>query len=161
MIDAARRLLHLLDPVVWAEEAFGFIADDWQARLLRSRSPQLILNCGRQVGKSSVIALLACHTAVMGEKALVLLIAPSQRQSRELAVKVTGFLRDIEPTEALEEDNKLSVTLARNGSRIIALPGNDARVIRGYSAPALIVEDEAAFVHDATRSWSSVMASVF
>jgi len=97
-----------------------------------------------------VIAILGCHSAVFTEKALVLLIAPSQRQSRELAAKVTGFLREIEPTEELDEDNKLSVTLARTGSRIVALPGHDPKMIRGYSAPALIIEDEAAFVGDET-----------
>jgi hypothetical protein len=108
------------------------------------------LNCGRQTGKSSTIALLACHVAIHDDGELVILIAPSQRQSRELALKVAEFLRKIEPAEELEEDNKLSLTLARNRSRIVALPGHDPKNIRGYSRPRLIIEDEAAFVADAT-----------
>jgi hypothetical protein len=36
-----------------------------------------------------------------------------------------------------------------NGSRIISLPGNNADTIRGYSAPALVVLDEGAFINDA------------
>jgi len=46
----------------------------------------------------------------------------------------------------LAEDNKLSCQLS-NGSRILSLPG-DARTVRGFSGPALIVEDEAAYVDD-------------
>ena len=52
----------------------------------------------------------------------------------------------IEPHEKLEEANKLSIRLARTGSRIVALPGHDPKTIRGFSAPRLIVVDEAAFV---------------
>jgi hypothetical protein len=37
-----------------------------------------------------------------------------------------------------------------NGSRVVTLPGDNPRKIRGYSAPALIVEDETAFVSDET-----------
>ena len=46
----------------------------------------------------------------------------------------------------LDEDNRLSLSL-RNGSRVVRLPGT-AATIRGFSAPDLIIEDEAAFVDD-------------
>ena len=98
------------------------------------------------MGKSSVVAALACHTAVVNADALIILIAPSQRQSRELAIKVGSFLGSIEPHEELEESNKLSIRLARTRSRIVALPGHDPKTIRGFSSPRLIVVDEAAFV---------------
>ena len=55
-------------------------------------------------------------------------------------------MRSLEPHEKLEEANKLSIRLARTGSRIVALPGHDPKTIRGFSAPRLIVVDEAAFV---------------
>src|SRR6516225_893193 len=111
---------------------------------------QIALNCGRQVGKSSAVAVLASHTAVFDAESLILLIAPSQRQSRELAIKVSSFLGSIEPHEELEESQKLSITLARTKSRIVALPGHDPKTIRGFSSPRLIVVDEAAFVLDET-----------
>jgi hypothetical protein len=66
------------------------------------------------------------------------------RQSRELFWKVVKFMRDLQPAEPTEEDNKLSVTLS-NGSRIVSLPG-DPKTIRGLSAPKLIIVDEAAYV---------------
>jgi hypothetical protein len=65
---------------------------------------------------------------------LTLLVSPSLRQSKELFTKVTNFLKDLEPAEALEEDNKSSRMLP-NGARVISLPG-DPDTLRGYSAPA-------------------------
>jgi hypothetical protein len=56
------------------------------------------------------------------------------------------FLRRLEPVEQLEEDNKLSATLA-NRSRIVSLPG-DPKTVRGFSGPSLVIEDEAAYVSD-------------
>ena len=56
------------------------------------------------------------------------------------------FLRRLDPQPALDEDNRLSFTLT-NGSRVVSLPGTGATV-RGFSAPDLIIEDEASFVSD-------------
>jgi hypothetical protein len=107
---------------------------------------QIIVCVARQTGKSTTTAIKGLHTAVY-DPGLVLLVSPSLRQSRELFGKVTGFLKDLHPAEILEEDNKSSCTLA-NGSRIVSLPG-DARTIRGYSSPKLIIVDEAAYVDHA------------
>jgi hypothetical protein len=148
--DISRAVAYALDPVLWTRDVVGWTPDPWQASLLHSEATQLALCCGRQVGKSSVVALLACHTAVVNDDALIILIAPSQRQSRELAIKVGSFLGSIEPHEELEEWNKLSIRLARTRSRIVALPGHDPKTIRGFSSPRLIVIDEAAFVLDET-----------
>src|SRR5262249_44841310 len=74
------------------------------------------------------------------------LVSPSQRQSPELFAKVIDFLRVLEPVEQLDEDNKLSATL-RNRSRIVSLPG-DPKTVRGFSGPALVIEDEAGYVGD-------------
>jgi hypothetical protein len=145
-LDLALDLAHGLDPVLFAEDRLSFRCDPWQADLLRSDARQIIHNCCRQAGKSTATAILALHAAVYEPAALILLVSPSLRQSRELFGKVTDFLRSLEPAPALEEDNKLSCQLA-NGSRIVSLPG-DARTVRGFSGPALIVEDEAAYVDD-------------
>ena len=79
--------------------------DPWQARLLRSRAPWILLNCCRQSGKSTTTAAVALHTAIY-DPGLILLVSPSLRQSKELFAKVIGFLKDLEPAEVLEEDNK-------------------------------------------------------
>jgi hypothetical protein len=148
-IDLNLAVAHGLRPDWFCRDRLGFEPDPWQTRLLRSKSRQLIMNCGRQVGKSTVVAALSVHTAIYTPGGLILVIGPSQRQSRELFIKISTFLRKLEPSESLEEETKLSLVLA-NGSRIIALPGDNPRTVRGYSAPALVIEDEAAFVDDRT-----------
>src|SRR5215469_12208903 len=125
--DISRSLAYALDPVLWTQDVVGWTPDPWQASLLHSEATQLALCCGRQVGKSSVVALLACHTAVFNDDALIILIAPSQRQSRELAIKVSAFLGSIEPHEELDESNRLSIRLARTRSRIVCR--NKARAV--------------------------------
>jgi hypothetical protein len=107
---------------------------------------QIILNVNRQGGKSTTVAILALHTALYSPGSLSLLVSPSQRQSRELFQKVMEFLRQLEPVEQLDEDNRLSATL-RNRSRIVSLPG-DPKTVRGYSGPSLVIEDEAGYVTD-------------
>ena len=84
----ATELARALDPVLLARAA-GKEPDPWQATVLRSASPRLLLNCCRQSGKSTTTATLAVHTALYEPEALVLLLAPSQRQSVELFRKCT------------------------------------------------------------------------
>ena len=145
-MSSYRRIAHAIDPVIFARETLGFVADPWQETLLRTTAMQVILNNSRQSGKSTVTAILALHKAVFVAGSLILLISPSLRQSKELFSKVTNYLKALQPAQILDEDNRLSCTL-ENGSRICSLPG-DPKTIRGYSAPALILEDEAAFVDD-------------
>ncbi len=142
----AAELRCALDPVAFARERLGFEPDPWQAEVLRLSNKNTLLNCSRQTGKSTCTAIIGLHTAVYMPESLVLLGSPSLRQSRELFVKVTAFLRKLEPAPPLEEDNRLSLALG-NGSRVVCLPGTGATV-RGFSRPALVVEDESAFVED-------------
>jgi hypothetical protein len=74
------------------------------------------------------------------------LISPSLRQSSELFKKVTDLLDRLPIRPALTEDNKLSLRLA-NGARVVSLPSKE-ETIRGFSGPALIIEDEASRVSD-------------
>jgi hypothetical protein len=121
--DLAADLAYGLDGVAFAEDRLGFHPDPWQVEMLRSDARQIALNSCRQSGKSTVAAVLALHAAVYEPSALILLVSPSLRQSRELFAKVIDFLRSLEPTPPLAEDNKLSCQLS-NGSRIVSLPGD-------------------------------------
>ena len=143
----AADLRYALDPVAFARERLSFHPDQWQTEVLRSSGKRILLNCSRQAGKSTCTAIVGLHRALYWPGSLVLLVSPSLRQSRELFTKVTGFLRMIDPRPALDEDNTTSCTLA-NGSRVVSLPGT-GETVRGYSAPDLIIEDEAAYVDDA------------
>lgn len=150
-LDVARAL----DPVVFAEAA-RLALDPWQARVLRSRARQQLLNCCRQSGKTTVVGLLALHRAIYHPGSLTLAVSPSQRQSVELVRKVRTFLTALGITDVAQE-SVLAVTLA-NGSRLLALPGNEA-TIRGYAADLVLV-DEAARVDDGTIDAVRPMLSV-
>src|ERR1035437_1976067 len=104
-----RQLAAALDPVAFAKEALGFVADERQKALLRTSEPQVILNCSRQSGKSTVCAIKALHRSVFSPDSLILLISPSLRQSKELFGKVTGFLKSLQiGTASCRERVKIS-----------------------------------------------------
>src|SRR5580704_3617433 len=128
-----------LDPARLAARA-GIQLDPWQADVMRFSGRQLILNCHRQSGKSTTVALTALHVALYA-KALVLLLSPSLRQSRELFRKVIDIYRALDNPPPPITDNRLELELA-NGSRVVSLPGTEATV-RGFSAPKLVIMDEA------------------
>ena len=86
-IRIAGDLALALDPVRLAERS-GIAPDRWQADVLRSTAPRVLLNCSRQSGKSTVTALLALHAALFEPGALILVLAPAQRQSVELYRKL-------------------------------------------------------------------------
>jgi hypothetical protein len=145
-LDLARDLRYALDPVSFADSLnLGYELDPWQRQVLAWKGRQILLNCHRQSGKSTVAGILALYEALY-RPGLILLISPSLRQSSELFRKVTGLLDRLEVKPQLVEDNKLSCELS-NGARIISLPSSEG-TIRGFSGARLIIEDEAAWVDD-------------
>jgi len=137
----------------------GIAPDSWQAAMLRSEAPQIMLNCSRQVGKSATTATLAAHTAIYTPGDPILLISPTLRQSSLLFRRVKWVLRTLGKDFAEPEtDNALSVRLS-NGAEIFALPGS-AETVRGYSGVRLAVIDETAFIHDAMMASISPMLAV-
>ena len=139
----AADLAAALDPVHLARRV-GLEPDPWQAAVLRSASPRLLLNACRQSGKSTTVATLAVHTAIYEPGALVLLVSPTLRQSGELFKKALGTYRALGRPIPADAETALTLTLA-NGSRLVSLPGKED-TIRGYSGPALIAIDEASRV---------------
>jgi hypothetical protein len=142
----AHDLARALDPVLLARAA-SIEPDPWQADLLRSDDDQTILLCSRQSGKSTTCGVLAYHVAAYRPPALILLLSPSQRQSGELFRKVKDVGRALGADAcAVKEESALRIEFV-NGSRIVCLPGTEATV-RSYSAPTLVVIDEASRVSD-------------
>lgn len=142
--DLAGDLACALDPVAFAVAA-GVMPDPWQASVLRSPARQLLLNCSRQSGKSTTVAALAVHAAVYTPGSLILVFAPGLRQSIELFRKIMAFYR-VAGTVDPDQESSQRIELP-NGSRILALPGTPDHV-RGFSAPAMVIVDECAFVPD-------------
>jgi hypothetical protein len=140
-ISAYGHLVHALDPVKFAE-ACGITCDKWQADVLRSTARRALLLCSRQSGKSTATALAALHVALFSG-GLVVIVSPSQRQSGEMIRTIRGFIGHL--------GLKLGETALKiefdNGGRIVALPGSE-KTVRGLSAAALVVIDEASRVAD-------------
>ncbi len=134
-----------LDPVRLSQTV-GIDPDPWQARLLRSTSRRLLLNCSRQSGKSTTTGVLALHTALYDPGALVLLLSPGERQSGELFRKCLAVYRALGKPVPARSIGALHMEL-ENGSRIVALPGKE-ETTRSFSGVALLAIDEAARVPD-------------
>ncbi len=123
----------------------GLEPDSWQMDVLASDHPRLLLNCCRQAGKSTAVAILALANALWTPFTQVILLSRSHRQSRELFRRVTGFYHDLGdpiPTRLTTEELVL-----HNRSRIVSLPCRE-ETIRGYSNVHLLIIDEAARVPD-------------
>src|SRR5689334_1128915 len=120
---ASTDLAMALDPVLMTRAA-GIEPDPWQATFLRSQSDRVLLNCSRQVGKSTTTATLADHTAFYEHGALILLLSPSLRQSQELFRKCLEVYRALDRPVPADAENALSLEL-ENGSRIVSLPGKE------------------------------------
>jgi hypothetical protein len=152
LIQAARNLIERRkieeahDPVMLAERA-GIKPDAWQQDILRSQAQQTIMLVTRQGGKSTVSSIRALHKAEYEPGSLVLLLAPSYRQSKELFRKVKDAYAAIPNPSPLSSESALEMEF-ENTSRIVALPGKE-ETIRGFSGVALLIVDEAARVPDA------------
>jgi phage FluMu gp28-like protein len=92
-------------------------------------------------------AVVALHRGLYNPGSLVLILAPAERQAKELFSKVAGLYRHLGHYDIPTESNrKLGVELS-NGSRIEALPGTE-KTIRGFSGVSLLILDEASRVAD-------------
>ena len=134
------------DPVAFAR-LLSLEPDQWQRDLLTSTDERVILNCCRQSGKTTIVSVSALHHALIHPKSLVLIFSPSERQSKEFLKKIQDYYSELgSPGGSLAKSaSTLELT---NRSRIVALPSSEATV-RGFSAPSLVLVDEAAQIDEA------------
>src|ERR1700674_1314052 len=62
----------------------GMEPDPWQLDVLCCKDKRVLLNCARQAGKSTTVAVLSVLEAVAAVGTTVLILAPSLRQSKLL-----------------------------------------------------------------------------
>jgi hypothetical protein len=155
LLDAIRkersRQLFTGDRIAMAKEALskepGFEAlDPWQEDFLKCQDRRIILNCSRQIGKSTMASIYALHQAMFVPRSLVLIFAPAQRQSQELFKKMKPIYKDLGKLVPTKSEQQLTLEL-ENDSRIVSLPGTE-KTTRGFSKPALIIVDEASQIDD-------------
>lgn len=134
-----------LDPTLMVREA-GMEPDDIQTAFLRDRGDQILLNCTRQFGKSTITGAVSYGEAICYPGTLVLMLGPSQRQAVELFRKSMEFHMDLGQPVRTVNESVMSCEF-ENGSRIVSLPGKEA-TIRGYSSVGMLVADEGARIAD-------------
>lgn len=136
-----------LDPCLVMTRA-GFVPDPWQAELIRDDSSWWLLLCTRQGGKTQGISALALSTALNIRGALVLILTPSERQSKEVLRCVSQYYLALFGIPVRSDAITALKMELPNGSRIIALPGSAEKTIRVYAGVTLLLVDEAARVPD-------------
>ena len=134
------------DVVAFAREVLGLRLDARQAELLGTRSRQVILNCTRQWGKSTMAAAKAVHRALRVAGSLTVIVAPSERQSAELVATVRRFCGVAGVAVKGDGRNRASV-VTPGGSRVVGLPASEATT-RGFAGASLLIVDEASRVPD-------------
>lgn len=139
-----KNLAGVLSPVHYLK-SLGWKPFDWQVEALYP-CPQLLLNCCRQAGKSTVVAAKAIHRTKYYPNSLVLIITPSERQSKEVMKKIEAFMEYDNSLPQMIINNTLEKEFI-NKSRIIALPGSE-KTVRGYSDPNIIILDESSRISE-------------
>jgi len=97
----------------------------------------------RQTGKSTAAAVRVLHEAMSHSDSTILLASASGRQSGQILEKTRQMARKLD-VEIFSPPPKCDGFRLANGAQIISLPDSE-ETIRGFSAPRLIVVDEAAF----------------
>lgn len=145
------------DPFALAAAA-GFTPDPWQAAVLREQAKKtLLLNCARQTGKSTIVALLVTR-ALLTEDALVVIVAPGERQSKELMRRILRFWRKMGRLIPHTGVSQTSLHLS-NGARLEAYPASSETII-GLSAVTLLVAEEASVIPDELYHYVDPMLAV-
>jgi hypothetical protein len=115
--------------------------------------------CSRQSGKSLCAAAVALREALLRPPALILILSPSGRQSKEFFKdKFLRLYKSLGRPVGAVQESSVEMELA-NGSRVVALPGDEDTIV-GYSGVRLLVVDEAARVPDSLYYYVRPMLAV-
>jgi len=129
--------------------------DDWQQEVLECAG-NLVLRSGRQVGKSTVIAVKAGEYALTNPGKTILVVAAVERQAFLLFDKILAYIYETDKKQikkGKDRPTKSRIKLT-NGSTIYCLPtGLSGHGIRGYTID-LLIADEAAFIPE--EVWTAV-----
>jgi Terminase large subunit, T4likevirus-type, N-terminal len=131
---------------LWMMKRLGYDPPDpWQVEALESTRKRILMNCCRQAGKSTVVAVIGLVEALTNPMHNVLILSRSLRQSREVFLKCI-FFHELFQGRLKKRRSAHELTLT-NYSRIVCLPCKE-ETVRGFSKVNLLIMDEAARVPD-------------
>lgn len=134
------------DIVNWASTELNIQPDAVQAQIMTEQNTRVMVLAPRQTGKSTAAAVRVIYEAVHHHDAAILIASASGRQSGQIMEKARRMAHILD-LELLPPPSKCDGFSLANGAQVIALPDNP-ETIRGFSAPRLIVVDEAAFASE-------------
>lgn len=136
---------HAFNAALFAQVLLGITSDPLQTRVLMSGARQVVLNCSRQWGKSTLAAIKLIHVALTRSNSTSLIVSENVTHTTEMFQKLDRFFDVLGLPVRGEAGKKVSRVLP-NGSRILGLAAREAAV-RGYTADFVFL-DEAARISD-------------
>lgn len=138
-------LLYTLSPNAYVK-SLGFKPFVWQSDVLLSCCTRKVINGARQSGKSITISSKPCHKAKFFPGSLSIILAATEKQAVEDMEKIKDFicLDGQYPLVIRDSDSLIELS---NKSRILVVPATE-KAARGYSAPDIIILDEASRIED-------------
>ncbi len=133
------------DAVGFARELLRWSPDQAQCEVLDSPKRRVILNWGRQSGKTTLAAVKMIHCAYCWPGSLCVWLSANKEHTAEVFGKIDGYLQKLGIAPKGEPGKSIGRRLP-NGSRMVGLAARDATV-RSYTA-TLVVIDEGAQVKD-------------
>ncbi|MCP4309146.1 MAG: hypothetical protein GY788_30585 [bacterium] len=145
--SVAREALYRLSPAAWCQRVLGITLDTWQAKQVSAPAgARVICLVHRQAGKTTAGSIAVGHTMLhRSPGSTSLALAPTQKQSAEFVRHLRQHV--LKAGAKLAVDNTFGIELD-NGSRCLALPGQDDAGIRGLTVAGDLIIDEAARVDD-------------
>jgi len=119
-----------------------------------------VILAARQTGKSFIVSLWAFFRALEIPNHTILVISPSERQSKNLIDKVKMHIQAIKNIKyEIVEDTKLNSLEIKfpNNSKIVALPSKP-ETVRGFSGD--VIMDEAAFFEQGMEVYKAVFPTI-
>ena len=146
--------LYIADPERFAREVLDFHPDAKQSEILKTSHKRVILNWGRQCGKSTVVAAKAVHWAVTQPNSVILVLGGEERHTAGFLSKADHFLGKLGWPIRGQAGKRLSRILP-NGSEILTM--TTTMGVRGNTA-SLVILDEAAYINDAV--WQGMLPTL-
>lgn len=161
MLELEKIMGRKAKPSEFAKIFFDFDLFPFQKEAIDCEDRFVMLNWGRQTGKTTITALTGLYNALWNDGHTILVLSPKQRQSNRLFGKMKNFLlrshRKFPELQIYNEISRETATILEfiNGSEIYSLPiAIDGSNIRGFTADMIIIDEAARITNE--EAWSAI-----